>query len=91
MTYCYPAYDLLLPRLRPTAAPPTTYCCPAYGHPGKSAIEAQCVRSAGGAFGAHRKMLVLNLLMFAWDIAKYVGNSKEADGSKAEGAKQKAS
>lgn len=49
------------------------------------------MRSAGGAFGAHRKMLVLNLLMFAWDIAKYVGNSKEADGSKAEAAKQKAS
>ena len=75
-TYCYPTM---------------TYCYPAYGRPGKSAIEAQCVRSAGGAFGAHRKMLVLNLLMFAWDIAKYVGNSKEADGSKAEGAKQKAS
>ena len=71
--------------------PTMTYCYPTYDRPGKSAIEAQCVRSAGDAFGAHRKMLVLNLLMFAWDIAKYLGNSKEADGSKAEGAKQKAS
>ena len=70
--------------------PTMTYCYPAYGHPGKSAIEAQCVRSAGGAFGAHRKMLVLNLLMFAWDIAKYVGNSKEGEVPKAEDAKLKA-
>ena len=61
-----------------------------YGRSGKAAVEAQCMQSAGDVFGAHRKMLVLNLLMFAWDIAKYVGNSKEGEVSKAEDAKLKA-
>ena len=40
-------------------------------------MEAQCLRSATDAFGAHRKMLGFNLLMFACDVAKYAGNCKE--------------
>lgn len=48
-----------------------------YGRSGKAAVEAQCMRSAADVFAAHRKMLGFNLLMFACDVAKYVGNCKE--------------
>ena len=51
-----------------------------YGASGKGAVEAQCVHSAGVAFGAHRKMLFLNLVMLACDIAKYAGNREEGAG-----------
>ena len=54
-----------------------------YGRSGKVAVEAQCLRSATDAYGAHRKMLGLNLLMFACDVAKYVGNCDEGEPSAA--------
>lgn len=62
-----------------------------YGSSNTGAVEAQCVLSAGAAFGAHRKMLGFNLLMFAWDVAKYIGNSKEGEAFKPDDAKQKSS
>ena len=39
--------------------------------------------TTGAAYGAHSKMLLFNLIMFACDVAKYVGNRKENDAKEA--------
>jgi len=48
-----------------------------YGASSKQSVEVKCVESASALWPLHAQMLGLNLLMFACDVAKYVGNRKE--------------